>query len=65
MYTTYIETIKHNLHRVIKTYKDSELIYKSIGIGYTTKQALNNHKRELKNMGYKCSAKNTIYINMT
>lgn len=65
MYTTYIDIIQHNLHRVIKTYKHSELIYKSIAIGYTTKQALNNHKRELKNMGYNCCGKNTIYINMT
>ena len=65
MYTTYIETIKHNSHKVIKTYKHSELIYKSIGIGYTAKQALKEHKRELKNMGYKCSGQNTTYIGLT
>lgn len=65
MYTTYIETIKHNLHRVIKTYKHTEIIHKATYIGYTAKQALNNHKKELKNMGYKCSIKNTTYVDMT
>ena len=65
MYTTYIETIKHNLHRVIKTYKHTEIIHKATYIGYTTKQALKEHKRELLKLGFNCSTKNTTYINMT
>ena len=65
MYTTYIETIKHNAHRVVKTYKHTEIIHKTTYIGYTARQALKEHKRELKNMGYKCSTKNTLYIHTT
>ena len=65
MYTTYIETIKHNLHRVIKTYKHTEVIHKGTYIGYTERKALKEHKRELSKLGFDCSGQNTTYINMT
>ena len=65
MYTTYIDIIKHNAHTVIKTYKHSELIYKTIGIGHTKKQSLSIHEKELSKMGYNCCGQNTTYINMT
>ena len=65
MYTTYIDRIKHNAYTVIKTYKYSEIVHKTIGIGHSKKQSLSIHEKELSKMGYNCCGQNTIYVDMT